>query len=321
MAGEHAQMLELQQTVQGLTQALNNVIQVSRTMMLHISMGQDQSDERPGNLRCAIGLASAFWRVFPERCFGGSSGGSPRTCLRCFCSSACCSVLSDSLCCLVVGLCILVKVLPRIALCYFWWRFFPGVLCVCFGPPLCCPCGSKCAIWLGCILVRFSQDGSWHFRWRFSPKLPDVVLVVVALSFLLGRCRLRCGALGHASSCGVGQLVSLVVSKFLGCIGGTARPRGPDARGSSSWELSLGRVAEAAMAPCVVSCCESECCELLYPSELRVVFCKSSGSSDPWVAMRTSRSLAGVWEVGSLQARPVTDGTDTPSSGGHADRV
>ncbi|MQM23622.1 hypothetical protein Taro_056689, partial [Colocasia esculenta] len=28
------------------------------------------------------------------------------------------------------GLCILVKVLPRIALCRFWWRFFPGVLCV-----------------------------------------------------------------------------------------------------------------------------------------------------------------------------------------------
>ncbi|MQL90118.1 hypothetical protein Taro_022702 [Colocasia esculenta] len=26
------------------------------------------------------------------------------------------------------GLCILVKVLPRIALCRFWWRFFPGVL-------------------------------------------------------------------------------------------------------------------------------------------------------------------------------------------------
>ncbi|MQM19723.1 hypothetical protein Taro_052733 [Colocasia esculenta] len=54
------------------------------------------------------------------------------------------------------GLCILVKVLPRIALCRFWRRFFLGVLCVRFGPPLCCPCGSKCAIWLGCVLVRFS---------------------------------------------------------------------------------------------------------------------------------------------------------------------
>ncbi|MQL73513.1 hypothetical protein Taro_005850, partial [Colocasia esculenta] len=28
-----------------------------------------------------------------------------------------------------------------------------------------------CAVWLGCVLVRFSQDGSWRFWWRFSPKL------------------------------------------------------------------------------------------------------------------------------------------------------
>ncbi|MQL73962.1 hypothetical protein Taro_006322 [Colocasia esculenta] len=80
------------------------------------------------------------------------------------------------------GLCILVKVLPRIALCRFWWRFFPGVLRVCFGPPLCCPCDSKCAVWLGCVLVRFSQNGSWRFGWRFSLKLPCVCSVVVALS-------------------------------------------------------------------------------------------------------------------------------------------
>ncbi|MQL93426.1 hypothetical protein Taro_026071 [Colocasia esculenta] len=133
-------------------------------------------------LRSAIGLAGVFWRVLPERCLGGSGRGSPRTGLRCFCSSACCSVLSDGQCCFVVGLCILVKIFPRIALCRFWWRFFPGVLCVCFGPPLCCPCGSKCAVRLGCILVRFSQDGSWRFWWRFSPKLFHVVLVVASLS-------------------------------------------------------------------------------------------------------------------------------------------
>ncbi|MQL72955.1 hypothetical protein Taro_005283 [Colocasia esculenta] len=41
------------------------------------------------------------------------------------------------------GLCILVKVLPRIALCCFWRRFFPGVLCVHFGPLLSCPCDSN----------------------------------------------------------------------------------------------------------------------------------------------------------------------------------
>ncbi|MQM00507.1 hypothetical protein Taro_033242, partial [Colocasia esculenta] len=53
----------------------------------------------PQGLRCAasVGLASAFLRVFPERCLGGSGGGCPRTCLCCFCSSACCNVFSDGL--------------------------------------------------------------------------------------------------------------------------------------------------------------------------------------------------------------------------------
>ncbi|MQL81774.1 hypothetical protein Taro_014229 [Colocasia esculenta] len=73
-------------------------------------------------LRYAVVLAGAFWWVFPERCLGGSSGGSPRTILCCFCSSACCSVLFDDPCCLVIGLCIPVKVLPRIVLCHFWQR-------------------------------------------------------------------------------------------------------------------------------------------------------------------------------------------------------
>ncbi|MQM20621.1 hypothetical protein Taro_053646 [Colocasia esculenta] len=41
----------------------------------------------PQGLRYAasIGLAGAFWRVFPERCLGGSGGGSSRTSLCCFC--------------------------------------------------------------------------------------------------------------------------------------------------------------------------------------------------------------------------------------------
>ncbi|MQM21728.1 hypothetical protein Taro_054773, partial [Colocasia esculenta] len=38
----------------------------------------------------------------------------------------------------------------------------------------------------------------------------------------------------------------------------------PSIRGSSSRELGVGRVAEAAVASCVVSSSESECCELLY---------------------------------------------------------
>ncbi|MQM09799.1 hypothetical protein Taro_042677 [Colocasia esculenta] len=43
----------------------------------------------PQSLRCDVGSASAFWRVFSERCLGGFVGGSPRTCLRCLCSYAC----------------------------------------------------------------------------------------------------------------------------------------------------------------------------------------------------------------------------------------
>ncbi|MQL83928.1 hypothetical protein Taro_016423 [Colocasia esculenta] len=43
------------------------------------------------------------------------------------------------------------------------------------------------------------------------------------------------------------------------------------------WDC-VGRVANAAVAPCVVSSSESECCELLYLSELRVVLSKFSGS-------------------------------------------
>ncbi|MQL68611.1 hypothetical protein Taro_000896, partial [Colocasia esculenta] len=47
--------------------------------------------------------------------------------------------------------------------------------------------------------------------------------------------------------------------------------------GSSSRELGVGWVAETTVVSCVVSSSESECCELLYLSELRVVLCKFSG--------------------------------------------
>ncbi|MQL85067.1 hypothetical protein Taro_017583, partial [Colocasia esculenta] len=67
-----------------------------------------------GSGRSCDRLGGAFWRVFPELCLGGSGGGSPKTCLRCFYSSACCSVFSDGPCCWPFGLCMLVKVLPRI---------------------------------------------------------------------------------------------------------------------------------------------------------------------------------------------------------------
>ncbi|MQL82046.1 hypothetical protein Taro_014514 [Colocasia esculenta] len=79
----------------------------------------------------------------------------------------------------------------------FWWVF--PELCLGGsggGPSQDHPLSfrAECAVWLGCVLVRFSQDGSWRFWWRFSPKLLRVVFV----------------------------LVSLFVSKFLDCAGGTS---------------------------------------------------------------------------------------------------
>ncbi|MQM17130.1 hypothetical protein Taro_050098 [Colocasia esculenta] len=72
----------------------------------------------------------------------------------------------------------------------------PGPACVASVVLLDTVFSLKCAVWLGCILVRSSQDISWHFWWR-------------------------CGALGYASGCCVHQLVSLFVSKFLNCVDGT----------------------------------------------------------------------------------------------------
>ncbi|MQL73046.1 hypothetical protein Taro_005403 [Colocasia esculenta] len=171
-------------------------------------------------------LAGAFWRVFPS------------TVPWWFWWRFSLDLLALFLQLCWLQLCVPVKVLPRIALRCFWWRFFPGVLRVRFGPLLCCPLWFDVFHWLGCVLVRSSQDDSWHFWWRLSPKLPGVALVVAALSLsvelsrrccwldclcysLLGHCQSRCGAPGRASRCSVGQRVSLFVSKFSDCAGGT----------------------------------------------------------------------------------------------------
>ncbi|MQL88073.1 hypothetical protein Taro_020625 [Colocasia esculenta] len=70
----------------------------------------------PQGLRHAVGLDGAFWRFFPERCLGGSGGGSPRTV--CIASVVLLATVFSLMVCVVwsFGLCILVKVLPRISL-------------------------------------------------------------------------------------------------------------------------------------------------------------------------------------------------------------
>ncbi|MQL69238.1 hypothetical protein Taro_001527 [Colocasia esculenta] len=130
----------------------------------------------PQSLRCAVGLAGAFWRVFPERCLGGSGGGSPRTGLRCSCSSA---AAVSSLVFRVVwsfGLCILVKVLPRIALCRFWQRFFPGSTWALSVKASCAwPCVGLLR-WPACLVVRFQVLGC--AGWTTCPRGPDGCLLL-----------------------------------------------------------------------------------------------------------------------------------------------
>ncbi|MQM22532.1 hypothetical protein Taro_055585 [Colocasia esculenta] len=104
-------------------------------------------------LRYAVVLAGAFWRVFPEWCLGGSGGGSPRTGLR----------------------------LPFVI---SGGGSFPGVLSFRFEPPLCCTCGSKCAVWLGCVVVRFSQDGSCQGVVRLAVRLATALASLWFTSFL-----------------------------------------------------------------------------------------------------------------------------------------
>ncbi|MQL88327.1 hypothetical protein Taro_020881 [Colocasia esculenta] len=136
--------------------------------------------------------------VFPRTAHGGSGGGSPRTGLCCFYSSACCSVLSDGMCsfratvelplwfelCRLVGLCS-GEVLPEQLLALLV-EFLPKAASFCFG----CRCSlsvemSYCCCRLDCLSYS-----------------------------LLLRCRSRCCVLGRASGCFIGQLVSSFVSKF-----------------------------------------------------------------------------------------------------------
>ncbi|MQM10093.1 hypothetical protein Taro_042981 [Colocasia esculenta] len=127
--------------------------------------------------------------------------------------------------------------------------------------------------WSG--LVRTCASGG--FRWVFSQFRSPVLgcQSVVAPASVVS----RPGGVSRVpggSACGPSTLWRSEVA-VLEALFARLTPLLPSARGSSSRELGVGRVAEAAVAPCVDSSSESECCELLYLSELRVVFCKSSG--------------------------------------------
>ncbi|MQL95364.1 hypothetical protein Taro_028030 [Colocasia esculenta] len=175
-------------------------------------------------------LAEVFpvWRtrVFLERCLGGSGGGSPRTGLRCFCSSTCCSVLYNGLCCLVVGLCVLVKVLPRIVLLSLLTKVLPRSALCSFCATVVLPLWFKVC----CLVGLHSSEvlPEWLLA-LLVEVLPKTTLCCFEMSCcccrvdclcysLLGRCQSRCCALDRASGCCVGQLVSLFVSKFFSAV-------------------------------------------------------------------------------------------------------
>ncbi|MQM01275.1 hypothetical protein Taro_034026, partial [Colocasia esculenta] len=162
----------------------------------------------------------------------------PGTGLRCFCNSTCYSVLFNGPCCLVVWvvhsgegssqdcpLSLLAEVLPRSALCLFRatvelpLRFEVFRLVGLHS-------GEVLPGWLLALLVEVLPKAALCcFGCRYS-----LSLCRDELSFLLGRCRSKCRAPSYASGCYVGQLVSLVISKFLGYAGGIACPRGSDGR-------------------------------------------------------------------------------------------
>ncbi|MQL89728.1 hypothetical protein Taro_022308 [Colocasia esculenta] len=73
-----------------------------------------------------------------------------------------------------------------------------------------CAVGSAGAFWLGRVLVRFSQDGSWRFWWRFSPKLPCVVRLAMRLAVALASLS-RCSAGADVACCALSGL------RFLAC--------------------------------------------------------------------------------------------------------
>ncbi|MQL71044.1 hypothetical protein Taro_003380 [Colocasia esculenta] len=209
------------------------VVSSGEVLSEFFSVGSGESE----GLRYAVVLAGAFWPVFPERCLGGSGGGSHRTGLRCFCSSACCSVLSEGPCCLVVWvvrsgegssqnrpLSFLAEVLPRSTLCSFratvvlslWFKVcclvglcsgevLPGRLLALLVEVL--PKAALCLFWL--LLLSLCRD--------------ELSLLSVGLSVLQSAWALliECCALGRASGCRVGQVALLFVSECLGCASGT----------------------------------------------------------------------------------------------------
>ncbi|MQL83803.1 hypothetical protein Taro_016303 [Colocasia esculenta] len=125
------------------------VVSSSEVLPESFSIGSGGSEISPAEVHRLIALCSG--EVSQNRCYCPGEGF----------SHDCSALVSVMLCYLKDRpLSLLVEVLPRSALRSFW-------------ATIVLPCSSKCAVWLGYVLVRFSQDGSWPYWWRFSPRIWD----------------------------------------------------------------------------------------------------------------------------------------------------
>ncbi|MQM03296.1 hypothetical protein Taro_036075 [Colocasia esculenta] len=169
-------------------------------------------------------------------------------------------------------LCILVKVLPRIALCRFCQRFFPRVLCVRPVLALLVEVLPKAALFSGVSSIAIGNCVLCRALLVTEPVLTSLGTCGVVVPF--GRLPVlwwhECMWFLDLVVCPESEVVLLVGHRPCRGTGNPywalftrLTPLLPSARGSSSRELGVGQVAEAAVAPCVVSSSESECCEFL----------------------------------------------------------
>ncbi|MQM18143.1 hypothetical protein Taro_051129, partial [Colocasia esculenta] len=145
-----------------------------------------------------------------------------------------------------------------------------GIVGLALGRPVFLVVPARCS--LGSVVPFVGASPWWHRRvWLlYLAVYPGSGVVLLVGPRLFGGLRWPCLRV-PAALAGEGLVIP------TGPCSRGSSPLLSSARGSSLRELGVGRVAEAVVAPCVVSSSESECCELLYQSELRVVFCKSSG--------------------------------------------
>ncbi|MQM10866.1 hypothetical protein Taro_043764 [Colocasia esculenta] len=184
-------------------------------------------------LRYVVVLVGVFWRVCLELCLGGSGGGFPRIGLRCFCSSACCGVLSEV--CRLVGL-HSGEVLPR--------RLLALLVEVLLKAALCSPIG------VGMLVPVLSPVCAWRVCYQLFVGSP---LCMVLIELLTADSRV---VVGNYVLC----QVLLVTEWVAGQSVPTVRSVGGYRRVVFAWHFLLFRSVLALLSTCgvAVPCCHEE---------------------------------------------------------------